>query len=59
MKYPMHIEYVRGCENVIADALSRLYSVLFDAEVFAKLAIGVPSYACPVPEVDHFHARTD
>ena len=33
MEYPMQIEYVRGCENLIADALSRLDSVAIDAEV--------------------------
>ena len=55
----MHIEYVRGCENAIADALSRLDSVSIDAEVFAELAGGVPSYACPVAEVDRLDARTD
>ena len=26
IEYPMQIEFVRGCENVIADALSRLDS---------------------------------
>ena len=31
MEYSMQIEYVRGCENAIADALSRLDSVLIDA----------------------------
>ena len=55
----MQIEYVRGCENAIADALSRLDSVSIDAEVPAKLARGVPSYACPVAEVDFLDARTD
>ena len=40
----MQIEYVRGCENAIADALSRLDSVSIDAEVPAELARGVPSY---------------
>ena len=55
----MEIEYVRGCENVLADALSRLDSVSIDAEVPAELARGVPSYACPVVEVDRLDARTD
>ena len=55
----MQIEYVRGCENAIADALSRLDSVSIDAEVPAELARGVPSDACPVAEVDRFDARTD
>ena len=55
----MQIEYVRGCENAIADALSRLDSVSIDAEVPAELARGVPTYACPVAEVDRFDARTD
>ena len=55
----MQIEYVHGCENAIADALFRLNSVSIDAEVPAELARGVPSYACPVAEVDRLHARTD
>ena len=33
MEYPMQIEYVRSCDNAIADALSRLDSVSIDAEV--------------------------
>ena len=55
----MQIEYVRGCENEIADALSRLDSVALDAEVPAELTRGVPSCACPVAEVDRLDARTD
>ena len=55
----MQIEYVRGCENAIADALSRLDSVSIDVKVLAKLARDVTSYACPVAEVDRFDARTD
>ena len=54
MEYLMQIEYVRGCENAIADALSRLDSVSIDAEVPAELARGVSSYECPVAEVDRF-----
>ena len=38
----MQIEYVRGCENVLADALSHLDSVSIDAEVPSELAKGVP-----------------
>ena len=59
MEYPMQIEYVHGCENAIADALSRLDSVSIDAEVPAELARGVLSYACPVAEVDRLDVRTD
>ena len=59
MEYPMQIEHVRGCKNVLADALFRLDSVSIDAEVPAKLARGVPSNACPVVEVDRLDARTD
>ena len=59
MEYPMQIEYVCGCKNAIADALSRLDSVSIDAEVPAELARSVPTYACPVAEVDRFDARTD
>ena len=55
----MQIEYVRGCENAIADALSLLDSVSIDAEVPAELARGVPSYACLVAKVDRFDERTD
>ena len=59
MEYPMQIEYVRGYENAIADALSRLDSVSIDAEVPAELAKGVPFYACPVAEADRVDARID
>ena len=59
MEYPMQIEYVSGCENAIADALSRLDSISIDAEVPAELARGVPSYACPVADIDRLDARTD
>ena len=59
MEYPMQIEYVRGCENAIPDALSSLDSISIDAEVFADLARGVPSYACPVAEADRLNARVD
>ena len=59
MEYRMQIEYVRGCKNAIADALSRLDSVSIDAEVPVELARGVASYACPVAEVDRLDARTD
>ena len=55
----MQIDYVRGCENAIAEALSRLDSVSIDAEVPAELGRGVPSYACLVAEVDRLDARTD
>ena len=55
----MQIEYVRGSENAIADALSRLDSVSIDFEVPAELARGVPSYACPVAEADRLDARID
>ena len=56
MEYPMQIEYVRGCENAIADALSRLASVSIDAEVPEELARGVSSYACPVAKADRLDA---
>ena len=59
MEYFMQIEYVRGSENAIADALSRLDSVSIDSEVPAELARGVPSYACPVAEADRLDARID
>ena len=55
----MQIEYVRGCESAIADALSRLDSISIDAEVPADLARGVPSYACPVAEADRLDERVD
>ena len=50
---------MRGCENEIANALSRLDSVALDAEVPAELARGVPSYACPVAEVYRLDPHTD
>ena len=59
MKYPMQIEYVHGCENAIADVLFRLVSVSIDAEISAKLARNVPSYACTVEVIDRFDARTE
>ena len=59
MEYPMQIEYVRGCKNAIADALFRLDPVFIDAEVPAKLARGVPSYACPVAEADRLNERVN
>ena len=59
MKYPMQIEYVRGCKNAIADAPSGLNSVSIDAEVPAELARGVQSDACPVAEADRLDARVD
>ena len=59
MEYPMQIEYVRGCENAIADALSRLDLISIDAEVPAGLARGVPSYACPVAQADRLDGRVD
>ena len=55
----MQIEHVRGCENAMAAALSRLDSISIDAEVYADLAKGVPSYACPVAEADCLDARVD
>ena len=59
MEYPIVIEYVRGAENKIADALSRLDSIAIDNEVPADLARGVPSFACPVFKADRLDARTD
>ena len=59
MEYPVVIEYVKGSENSIADALSRLESSAIDAEVPSDLAKGVPSFACPAAEVDRLDARTD
>ena len=58
MEFPIAIEYVRSAENTIAEALSRLDSVAIDYEVPAKLARGVPSFACPVSESDRLDART-
>lgn len=55
----MQIEYVRGCEYVIADALSRLDYVAIDSEVPAQLGKGISSYACLVTDADRFDARTD
>lgn len=55
----MKIKYVRGFENAIVDALSRLDSVANDSEMPAELARGVPVYACPVADADRLDARTD
>ena len=59
MEYPIVIEYVRGSENSIADALSRLDLVAVDNEVPADFARGVLSFACPATQVDCLEARTD
>ena len=59
MEYSIDIEYVRGSENSIAYALSRLVSVAVDNEVPADLARGVPSFTCPATQVDRLEARTD
>ena len=59
MEYPIVIEYVKGTENSIADALSCLDSNAVDNEIPAELARGVPSFACPAAEIDRLDARTD
>ena len=59
MEYPIVIEYIRGSENSISDALSRLNSVAVDNEVPADLARSVPSFACPGTQIDRLEARTD
>ena len=59
MEYPVVIEYVKGSENSIADALSRLDSSAIDAEIPSEIARGVPTFACPAAEVDRLDARTD
>ena len=59
MEYTIVIEYVRGLENMIADALSRIESVALKSEVPADLARGVPSFARATSEVDRLEARTD
>lgn len=59
MEYPTLIEYVRDCEHAIANALLRLNIIFIDAEMLAKLAKGVHSYACPISEANLFNARVD
>lgn len=59
IEYPMQIEYVSGSENAIADALSRLDSMAIDSENPSDLAREIPTYACPIGEVDRLDARTD
>ena len=59
IKYPIVIKYVRGSENSIADAFSRLDSVAVNNEVPANLARGVPSFAFPATQVDRLVAPTD
>ena len=53
------IEYVRGAENSIADARSRLDSIEVDNEVPNELTRGDSSFACPVAEVDCLDSKTD
>ena len=59
MEYPIVIEYVRGSENTIADALSQIESVALESEVLADLARGIPSFACATSDADRLDARTD
>jgi hypothetical protein len=59
MEYPIVIEYVKGTENALADALSRLDSKDIDSEIPSDLGKGVPSYPCPAVEADRLEARTD
>ena len=59
MKYPIVIDYVRLSKKIIADALTRLELVAVDNELPANLARGVPSFACPITQVDRLKARTD
>ena len=59
MEYPIVIEYVRGAENSIADALSRLDSIAVDNEVLNELVLGVPSFASPVVDMDRVDTKTD
>ena len=59
IEYPIVIDYVRGSENSIADALSPFDLVAVDNEVPADLARGVPSFANPATQVAHLKARTD
>ena len=55
----MQIKNVRGCENAIADALSRLELMTFDSEVPAEFAIGMPFNACQIVDTKRSDARTD
>ena len=59
MEYPIVIEYVRGSENSIADALLRLDSVAVDNEIPADFARNVPSFAYTSTQIDRLEARTD
>ena len=59
IKYPIVIEYVRGSEYTIADALSGIESVALESEVPADLARGVPSFASATSDADRLDARTD
>ena len=58
MEYPIAIEFVRGAENMIDDALFRIDSVAID-ELPTKLARKVPSFACPMSEFKRLDANTD
>ena len=53
------IEYVRGFDNNIADALSRLDSVAVEYEVPANLANDVQFLVCPATQGNRLKARTD
>lgn len=55
----MQIEYMRGCENAFADALSRLDLMAIDSNVLTDFALGVFSYVRSIANVDSVDARTD
>ena len=59
MEYPIVIEYVRGSQNNIADAISRLDSVAVDNKVPADFARNVPSFASTATQVYRLEAQTD
>ena len=59
LEYRVSIEYMHGSENAIADILSRLNGHDVNEELPSGLARGVPSFVCPISDVDRFAVRID
>ena len=57
MEYPIEIKFFKGSENIIAD-ISRFTGHTVDQIVPTDLARGIPTYACPVDDVDRLELQT-
>ena len=59
MEHPFVIEYVRGSENTLADALFRIESFALESKVLADMARGILLSAFATSEADRLNAHTD